>query len=103
MRDTHLGSPFDYEAKRGDECLKVEVKGTTAEAVDALFMTRNEVDLHRSEKGATALVIVSKIRLEAGRNGPAGYGGEVTPLVAWDIDSWELTPMAFQLRKPAVL
>jgi len=99
VKDTHLNSPFDYEARRDGACLKVEVKGTTADVVDALFMTRNEVDLHRVEKSATALIIVSKIRLSVGPDGPVAGGGEITPLIGWDIDGWETTPIAFQVRK----
>jgi len=64
LTDTSKTSPFDFEAVREAVILKVEVKGTTADEIDSLFMTRSEVALHQSEKGRTALLIVSKITVE---------------------------------------
>ena len=63
VRDLSSFQPFDFVASKSGKEIKVEVKGTTSDRVDAILMTRNEVELHRRELGRTALVIVSSIRL----------------------------------------
>lgn len=63
VRDTSATSPFDFEARLSGAHIKVEVKGTTSDRADGILMTANEVALHRNEKGNTALIIVSSIRL----------------------------------------
>ena len=55
-------SSFDYEAKKAERLLKIEVKGTTSSGGDSFFMTKNEVDLHTQERGKTGIIIVSDIR-----------------------------------------
>jgi hypothetical protein len=62
-------------------------------------MTKNEVDLHRSEKGATALIVVSKIRLSGDGGKYAADGGEAEIMLGWDIAEWELEPTAFRLTR----
>ena len=99
VTDTSKTSPFDFLATKENNVLKVEVKGTTAVEVESIFMTKNEVTLHRTEKGSTALLIVSKIRLDRSSGVIVASHGEVTPFVAWDIDSWDAVPIAYQLRK----
>jgi len=92
--------PFDFDATRDGISLKVEVKGTTADSVDAIFMTKNEVDLHRAERGRTALVLVSAIRVTNERGSVLATGGVPTALVAWNIDEWDVSPMAYRVRRP---
>ncbi len=62
-------------------------------------MTSNEVDLHRSEKGHTALIIVSSIKLSRDCEVPTASGGQVEPHLRWDIDLWVSEPMAFKVAK----
>ncbi len=101
--DTSSTSPFDYEATKDKVSLKIEVKGTTADDADSIFMTKNEVELHRTQKGSTALFIVSKIGVNRNEEGVAAAGGDLLPLIGWNIDEWEVLPMAYQLkRKPNV-
>ena len=57
VNDTSANNPFDFEAAKQDEKIKVEVKGTTSDFADSIFMTRSEVELHRKEKGSTALTL----------------------------------------------
>lgn len=99
VNDYSTSRPYDFEAKNDRGTIKVEVKGTTSDRADAILMTRNEVDLHRDEKGATALIIVSKIRLSIDGDKYAADGGEAETLLGWDIDQWALEPTAFRLTK----
>ncbi len=69
LKDTSAKNPFDYLATKGEEAIKVEVKGTTSGLVDSIMMTSNEVNLHTNEAGTTALAIVSEIEfIERGEN-----------------------------------
>lgn len=98
--DRSSNSPFDLECRKGNQTIKVEVKGTTSVAADAVLMTRNEVDLHRQEKGATGLVIVSGIQLSTGADAVwIASGGQVEALIGWDIDEWAAEPIAFRMSR----
>lgn len=100
-RDTSATDSFDILAKKGGEELMVEVKGTTSDFCDSVLMTKNEVNLHRKNKGATGLLIVSKIRLSRDQDKPKATGGEVEALLYWDIDEWISEPIAFQISRKA--
>lgn len=100
-KDTSATESYDVLATKAGTPIKVEVKGTTSDLCDSIMMTRNEVDLHRNEKGLTGLLIVSKIRLVRGEQGPAATGGEVEDLLDWDIDAWSAAPIAFQVTRTA--
>lgn len=78
--------------------LKVEVKGTTSANPSAIFMTRNEVNLHKKEKGDMALVIVSSIRLLLQPNIQA-LDGVIEVLIGWDINEWSLTPTTYRVER----
>jgi hypothetical protein len=100
-KDTSASESFDVLATKSGASIKVEVKGTTSDLCDSIMMTRNEVDLHRREKGLTGLLIVSKIRLVREERGPSASGGEVEGLLHWDIDEWVADPIAFQVSRRA--
>jgi hypothetical protein len=99
IKDTSANKPYDFEAKRGEKKLFVEVKGTTSEAADSIAMTHPEVDLHRSQKGSTALMLVCDIRLQKNRGKPKATGGKLEPLISWDIDEWTLKATAFRVSR----
>jgi len=98
--DTSANHSYDYEAKKDGLTIKVEVKGTTSDNSDAIFMTRNEVELHRAEKGNTALFIAYGIRLKSKDGAREALGGELQVYIGWDIDKWQLTSMAYRVEKP---
>lgn len=98
--DKSRSSPFDYEASNGSGILKVEVKGTTAAADGAIFMTRNEVELHRNERGSTALIVVHGITLKQIDGVPIASGGAISAELGWDISIWDQIPLAFKLTRP---
>lgn len=79
--------------------MKVEVKGTTGWTSDEIFMTTNEVQLHRAERGHTGLIIVSNIRLAKTEDGVIAVGGDASVELGWDIDSWALVPMAYKVSR----
>jgi hypothetical protein len=102
VKDTSSNRPYDFEAYKDGTTMKVEVKGTTSDNADAILMTRNEVDLHRDEKGNTALFIVSSIRLEREPAGLTASGGVLEAMLGWDIDEWELTATAYRVGRPVI-
>lgn len=99
VKDCSASRPYDIEAQNGSKTIKVEVKGTTSDRADAILMTRNEVELHRREKGATALIVVSKIRLIVDGDKFTANGGQAETMLGWDIDKWSLEPTAYRLTK----
>lgn len=98
-KNTAAKKPYDFEAKKGGEVLCVEVKGTTSDTADAIGMTHGEVALHRQEKGHTALMLVTGIRLDKKQSPPVASGGTLEPLLAWDIDQWLLKPTVFRVSR----
>jgi hypothetical protein len=99
VKDHSQTKPYDLEATLGDTVLKVEVKGTTSDRADAILMTRNEVLLHQSEQGSTALIVVSKIGLGLENGVYRADGGVVEALVGWNINDWVSEPTAFRLTR----
>ena len=99
-KDVSRTASFDFEALKNGQTIKVEVKGTANESGDAVLMTRNEVDLHRSQKGQTALFVVSRIQLSNRDAKLTAHGGKVQVELGWDIDAWEATPIAYRLKRP---
>lgn len=99
VKDVSANSPFDFEALREKKVMKVEVKGTTADFCHSVMMTKNEVSLHRAEKGATALILVAGIKLDKQQNPPRATEGHAEVMLGWDIEDWDLEPIAFQLKR----
>ena len=98
-KDTSANKPYDLLIRKDSLELKVEVKGTTSDACDAILMTRNEVELHRREKGSTGLILVSGIRLQRGEQKVSAVGGVVEAILGWDIDVWVASPVTYQLAR----
>jgi len=98
VKDTSANKPYDLLASKNKIKTKIEVKGTTSSDPNAILMTANEVDLHRSEKGLTSLVIVSEIKLVKS-NPPAVSGGKLEVFLEWDIDEWLTTPTSFRVER----
>ncbi len=99
LKDTSKNKPYDFSARKGEDELFVEVKGTTSENAYAIAMTHGEVALHRNNKGQTALIIVTGIRLHKDGKNPKAFGGALEALVGWDIDDWSLDPTAFRVSR----
>jgi hypothetical protein len=100
VKDISASASYDLHAELDGKSLKVEVKGTTSDRADAILMTSNEVALHREERGSTALIIVSKIRLtNLGDGNYSADGGELELLEAWNVDDWIIEPTAYRLTR----
>lgn len=98
VKDVSARESYDLLATSGEREIKVEVKGTTSDLCDVIMMTKNEVDLHRRERGKTGLFIVSRIQLDRGVN-PSASGGQLEAMLDWDIDTWMTDPIAFRLSR----
>lgn len=98
-KDTSANSPYDFEATKDGDVLLVEVKGTTSDQADAIAMTHGEVAIHQENKGTTALMIVTGIRLDSAGDEPAAHSGALEVLIGWDIDEWLLKPTAYRVSR----
>lgn len=96
-QDVGLSQSYDVHAVRGDDVLKVEVKGTTTDG-SQVVLTRNEVNLHRTEYPNTALFVVRHINLDRAGQQPIATGGELVKLMPFDLDESGLTPLAYEYR-----
>ena len=99
IEDMSAQESYDLLATNQQRKVKIEVKGTTSDFCDVIMMTKNEVDLHRREKGRTGLIVVSRIRLDRNPSGPIARGGDIEVLLDWDIDAWIADPIAFRLSR----
>ena len=97
--DKSLKESYDILATRGEEVIYVEVKGTTSYEPTSIIMTSNEVELHKSKKGETALAIVSSIKLQKA-DPPVATGGDLEVEIGWDIDAWTLNPSQYKVIRP---
>ena len=101
VKDVSKSSSFDLLAKRDGQEIKIEVKGTTSANCDAIFMTRNEVNLHLSEQGRTGLLLVAGIKLHRNGEEIVARGGVCEAVMGWDISDWSSEAISFRLtRKP---
>lgn len=99
VTDHSANHPYDLHAEKDGTSLKVEVKGTTSEFASAILMTRNEVELHRQDKGNTGLVVVSQISLSGTGASRTAQGGQLEIFLPWDIDEWTAAPTAYRLER----
>ncbi|MCR3747863.1 MrcB family domain-containing protein [Lentzea californiensis] len=98
VKDVGATRSYDLDARRGEEHLYVEVKGTTTKWTDTseIMLTRNEVELHLREYPRTMLVIVSRIVLDHSVTPPAASGGELRVVHPWKIVEPNLTPVSYR-------
>lgn len=74
VKDLSRTHSFDLLGTRGDESLKIEVKGTTSLG-SAILLTKNEVQLHKQAHPHNALAVVHSITLDRSRAIPLASGG----------------------------
>lgn len=94
--DVGAHESYDLDARRGDERIFVEVKGTTS-AGDRVVLTRNEVALHRREYPHTVLAVVSGIQLDSRDE---AHGGELLLIRPWQVAEERLVPLAYEYVVP---
>jgi hypothetical protein len=88
---------YDVHATRGQEVVKVEVKGTTTDGA-VVVLTRNEVNLHRAEHPKNALAVVRNITLDRTGDQPIATGGDLVLVKPWKINEDGLSPIAYDYR-----
>lgn len=94
VKDVSRERSYDFECRRNDDELRVEVKGTRGGSGEIL-VTANEVQ-HAREHGAVALAIVSAIAVHRGSDGkPIADGGQLTWHRPWSVDQGKLVPLAY--------
>ena len=89
----------DLEARRDDELMLVEVKGTTTVGAEVV-LTKNEVDVYSKAHPATMIAIVSGIVLHRGKE-PSATGGYLRSMHPWEIALGALTPISYRYRVPS--
>jgi hypothetical protein len=95
--DVGATESYDVHATKGDEVVKVEVKGTTTNGA-SIVLTRNEVQLHRAAHPNNALAVVRNIVLDRSSDEPVGTGGELVLVRPWKIDESGLSAIAYEYR-----
>ena len=85
--DVGASESYDVHAIKGDEVLKVEVKGTTTDG-SSVTLTYKEVELHQQEHANTALAVVRRIVLDRSGDKPVASGGVLEWVEAWPPE-WE--------------
>ena len=83
----------------GDDELRVEVKGTTANGSKVL-LTRNEVRSAR-EFPSVALFIVRSIQMVESDGRPVASGGQHREWNPWNVDEGELDCFQYKYSLPA--
>ena len=100
VKDVSKQEPFDLLCRRGDEELRVEVKGTTS-AGGQILLTRNEVGHARQHRDVMALCVVAGVQGRVDAQGALQTsGGTLLTLHPWVVDAGELTPLAFAYTLP---
>lgn len=95
VRDCSANSPFDFEAKRGEEQIIVEVKGTTGLG-QAILLTHGEVAAHQAAFPNNALLVVHSIELARHDHVPRAEGGLLEAYMPWEIKQSALRAVAYQ-------
>lgn len=97
---TELGKPFDLRVLLHGEERRVEVKGSTVPQVDAVELTRNEVN-HALQWEAMDLVIVSGISVKRDdKGGVVASGGTLRKFSNWAPLDRHLRPTRFRYQLP---
>ncbi|SDG78219.1 protein of unknown function [Lentzea fradiae] len=98
VKDVGATKSYDLDAKRAEEHLYVEVKGTTTTWTEEseIVLTKNEVDLHLEKYPANALMIVSGIVLDRTVSPPTASGGELRVIRPWQVNVPALTPISYR-------
>lgn len=93
---SRMGS-FDLLATRGDETIRVEVKGTTGN-LGAILLTANEVQLHLDTYPSNALMVVHGIELMERDGSLLAVGGTLQSWMPWPLDIDLLKGITFKYQ-----
>jgi hypothetical protein len=101
IRDVSSKESFDFTGYKNGVTWLIEVKGTTSRTADAFLLTAAELEVHRSNQGATVLALVSNITLLKDEQGPSATGGQAEVHLPWEPGEWEFEPTAYRARRRA--
>lgn len=98
VTDVGATESYDLDARRGEQRLYVEVKGTTTVWTSAseIILTKREVELHLREYPDNMLLIVSSVVLDRSATPPSASGGELRVIHPWRIVQPNLTPVSYR-------
>jgi Domain of unknown function (DUF3883) len=99
VENTAATEPFDFRCKKGDEEVRVEVKGSTGNAIHVL-VTAGEVENARGTGWRTDLFIVGGINVVPTENGPSAEGGTKRSIESWRPKCDELKPTVYRYTIP---
>jgi hypothetical protein len=97
--DVGAKESYDIHCTREDAILRVEVKGTTSSG-GQVVLTHGEVVAQRRYYPENALIVVSHIDLQDGREGPLATGGEARVIRPWPIADDGLRPISYTYMVP---
>jgi len=95
VEDVSINRPYDFILRKNGLSLLVEVKGTQT-AGDTIVLTKNEVDLSRTQGDNMVLFIVHSIVMNE-RTVKKG-SGIVSIIEPWSVSNDRLTPISFTYR-----
>lgn len=100
--DVHLYQPYDLlcTGKRNGELLRVEVKGTTTQNPDQVWLTAGEVLSARANDVPSALFVVSGMKLTQTGSRWMARGGTPHWIPDWSPRDGHLTPTEYRYRLP---
>jgi hypothetical protein len=97
VTDVGATEAFDLLLERGDETLRVEVKGTIS-AGSQVILTRSEVEHQQRFAPDNGLVVVHDIQLDRSATPPTASGGVLSCVSPWHISEDELTVVSYVYR-----
>lgn len=99
IEDVHRTRPYDLIARKGQEELTIEVKGTTTGA-ESVLLTRNEVSHARAFPSMAVLFIWHSIEVLWTSGVVSASSGEARVYWPWDIDAGTLEALQFKYVPP---
>lgn len=96
IRDVGDQASYDLTMIKDGLIHFVEVKGTTG-AGQAVILTRNEVEVHKTYYPQNALALVRGIKLEKS-DPPTADGGELVLFLPWKLSIEDLEPVVYEYK-----
>jgi hypothetical protein len=94
VKDVGARESYDLLLVRGDDRLRVEVKGTTSQG-QQVVLTRAEVEKQRQLSPDNALVVVHSINLDRTAKPPTASGGVLRCISPWAVSDDDLTVVSY--------
>ena len=98
LSNTSAHHPWDFEAAKDVEVMRVEVKGTTGVGTHVI-LTAGEV-LNATTYDNCALAVVTDIVLDTSGEEPTASGGQLRMIRPWLVTEASLRPLAYEDRLP---